>query len=117
MEENVHSFQNHGENLSRQNISIDEIPYVLQYNKRDLANIAPINYLEYLLNNRRKRAQSFEVISSTGQNVFASLNAVSQMLLHKFSKQSEVAPTAAPPSVVASVAPVAPPQIVTPARV
>ena len=79
------------ENLAQQNISIDEIPYVLQYNKRDLKNVAPINYLEFLLNNRKKRVQSFEVISSTGQNVFASLNAVSQMLLHKFSKQGDAA--------------------------
>jgi hypothetical protein len=42
------------------------------------------------MNNRKKRLQSFEVISSSGQNVFAALNAVSQILLHKFSKQSDV---------------------------
>jgi hypothetical protein len=41
------------------------------------------------LNNRKKRLQSFEVISTTGQNVFATLNAVSQVLLHKFSKLSQ----------------------------
>ena len=80
MEENVESFKNLEDNLAKQNISIDEIPYVLQYNKRDLENIAPVNYLEYVLNNRKRRVQSFEVISSTGQNVFASLNAVSQIL-------------------------------------
>ncbi|MDQ2918664.1 MAG: hypothetical protein M3R10_02155, partial [Verrucomicrobiota bacterium] len=73
--------------------------YVLQYNKRDLENVAPVNYLEYVMNNRKKRVQSFEVISSTGQNVFASLNAVSQILLHKFSKQSDP-PKATPPPVV-----------------
>jgi hypothetical protein len=95
MEENVASFKNLEENLAQQNLSIDEIPYVLQYNKRDLSNVAPINYLEFLLNNRKKRVPSFEVISSTGQNVFASLNAVSQMLLHKFSKQD--APNQAQP--------------------
>ena len=92
MEENVESFRNLQENLAEQNLAIDDIPYVLQYNKRDLTNVAPINYLEFLLNNRKKRVQSFEVISSTGQNVFASLNAVSQMLLHKFSKQDEPSP-------------------------
>ena len=69
----------------------------MQYNKRDLENIAPVNYLEYVLNNRKKRVQSFEVVSSTGQNVFASLNAVSQILLHKFSKQSDVSKTAPAP--------------------
>ena len=105
MEENVESFKNLEDNLAKQNISIDEIPYVLQYNKRDLPNIAPVNYLEYVLNNRKRRVQSFEVISSTGQNVFASLNAVSQILLHKFSKQSDVPKTAPAPVAI----PVEPP--------
>jgi signal recognition particle receptor subunit beta len=114
MEENVESFRNLEENLAQQNISIDEIPYVLQYNKRDLGNTAPVNYLEFLLNNRKKRVQSFEVISSTGQNVFASLNAVSQMLLHKFSK-GDAAPAAAPPPVTAPVEPSVP-KIATPSR-
>ena len=98
-------FSNLEENLAQQNISIDEIPYVLQYNKRDLNNVAPINYLEFVLNNRKKRVQSFEVISSTGQNVFASLNAVSQMLLHKFSKQGAAAPTGAAAPVAVPVEP------------
>ena len=104
MEENVESFKNLEDNLAKQNISIDEIPYVLQYNKRDLENIAPVNYLEYVLNNRKKRVQSFEVVSSTGQNVFASLNAVSQILLHKFSRQSDMK-TAAPAPVAIPVEP------------
>ena len=89
MEENVESFKNLEDNLAKQNINIDEIPYVVQYNKRDLPNIAPTNYLEFLLNNRKKRVGSYEVVSSTGQNVFAALNAVSQLLLHKFNKESE----------------------------
>ena len=97
MEENVESFKNLEENLAKQNISFDEVPCVLQYNKRDLPNIAPVNYMEYVLNNRKRRLQSFEVISSTGQNVFAALNSVSQILLHKFSKQNEVPDTVAAP--------------------
>jgi hypothetical protein len=108
MEENVESFRNLEENLARQNIAIDEIPYVLQYNKRDLTNIAPINYLEFLLNNRKRHVQSFEVISSTGQNVFGSLNAVSQMLLHKFSKQGDAPSPAAPSPIAVAVEPGAP---------
>ncbi len=88
MEENVESFANLRENLAKQNINLDEIPYVVQYNKRDLDNIAPINYLEFLFNNEKKRVQSFDSVSSTGQNVFATLNAVSQLLLHKFSKDN-----------------------------
>ena len=97
MEENVEAFKNLEENLNKMNMSLDEMPYIIQYNKRDLPNIAPINYMEFLLNNRKKRVQSFEVVSSSGQNVFSSLNVVSQLLLHKFNKasdstQSSVAP-------------------------
>ncbi len=111
MEENVESFKNLEENLAQQNLSIDEIPYVLQYNKRDLNNVAPINYLEFLMNNRKKRAQSFEVVSSTGQNVFASLNAVSQMLLHKFSKQGDGAANGAAAPVAVPVEPTPTPKL------
>jgi signal recognition particle receptor subunit beta len=108
MEENVESLKNLAQNLARQNMSIDDLPLVLQYNKRDLQNIAPVNYMEYVLNNGKKRLQSFETISSTGQNVFATLNAVSQILLHKFSNQSEVPRTT--PLAVAIPAGVAVPQ-------
>jgi hypothetical protein len=52
--------------------------------------------MEYVLNNRKRCLQSFESASSTGQNVFATLNAVSQILLHKFSKQNDVPQSAAP---------------------
>ena len=113
MEENVESFKNLEANLAQQNNVIDEIPYVMQYNKRDLPNIAPVNYLEYALNNRKKRVQSFEVISSTGQNVFAALNAVSQVLLHKFSKQSDAPQTAPLPVAIPVPGPAAQPQRAT----
>jgi mutual gliding-motility protein MglA len=89
MEENIESFKNLEENLNKQKLSLNEIPYVLQYNKRDMQNIAPVNYLEFILNNRKLRVQSFESVASTGQNVFASLNAISRLLLQKFTKEAE----------------------------
>ncbi len=91
MEENVESFKNLSENLQKQNMNIDDVPYVLQYNKRDLPNIAPVNYLDFLLNNRSNKVPAFEVISSSGQNVFACLNAISQLLLNKFTKDNKAA--------------------------
>jgi signal recognition particle receptor subunit beta len=96
MEENVESFKNLQENLERQNMSIDQIPYVVQYNKQDLPNIAPSSYLEFLFNNRKKRVQSYEASASAGNNVFATLNAVSQLLLHKFSRENQSAAVANP---------------------
>jgi mutual gliding-motility protein MglA len=88
MEENVVSFRNLEQNLQKQKLSIDQIPVVLQFNKRDLPNVAPTIYLEYLLNNRKRRVQSFECIASTGVNVFSALDAVTQLLLHRFRKEN-----------------------------
>ena len=83
-EENVLSFRNLEENLRTQGISLDEFPYVLEFNKRDLQDIAPTNYLEYLLNDRKRRVRRFESVAKTGVNVFAALDAVTQILLRKF---------------------------------
>ncbi len=88
MEENVGSFRNLEQNLQKQNLLLEQVPIVLQFNKRDLSNVAPTNYLEYLLNNRKKRLQSFECIASTGVKVFTALDAVTQLLLRKFKREN-----------------------------
>ena len=88
MEENVASFRNLEENLQKQKLLLEQVPVVLQFNKRDLPNVAPTNYLEYLLNNRKRRVQSFESVASTGVNVFSTLDSVTQRLLHKFKKEN-----------------------------
>src|ERR1700722_9417616 len=89
MEENVGSFRNLEQNLHKQNLTLEQVPFVLQFNKRDIPSVAPINYLEYLLNNRKRRVQSFESIASTVVNVFSHLDAVPQLLLHKFKKEDD----------------------------
>ena len=91
MEENIESFKNLQENLARQGTSIDHVPYVIQYNKRDMPNPAPVHYLEYILNNRRVRVPSFVGIATTGEGVFATLNAISRLLLQKFAWENEQA--------------------------
>lgn len=91
MEENVESFKNLQENLARQGASLDTIPYVLQYNKRDMPNPAPTHYLEFVLNNRRTRVPNFPAVAMNGQGVFGTLNAVSRLLLQKFAKENEQA--------------------------
>src|SRR6202048_91940 len=68
MEENVLSFRNLEQNLHKQGLSVDALPYVLQFNKRDLQDVVPTNYLEYLLNNRKRRIQSFQSSANTGVN-------------------------------------------------
>jgi signal recognition particle receptor subunit beta len=111
MEENVESFKNLQDNLARQGMSLDQIPYVLQYNKRDMPNVAPVHYLEYLLNNRSRRVHSFVATATTGQGVFATLNAISRLLLQKFARETEEssaktqkAPAAAASSALSGIA-------------
>src|SRR5919106_3549233 len=74
MEENVKAFANLEDNLKTQNLHLTDIPYVLQYNKRDLPNAAPVEYLEFLLNNREVQVPSFTAAASKCEGVFETLN-------------------------------------------
>jgi signal recognition particle receptor subunit beta len=89
MEENIESFQNLQDNLARQGTTLDHVPYVLQYNKRDMPNVAPAHYLEFILNNRKTRVPSFEAVATSGQGVFNTLNTISRLLLRKFAREME----------------------------
>src|ERR1051326_2304642 len=89
MEENVESFKNLEDNLAKQNVKVDDIPYALQFNKRDLPRVAPTHYLNYLLNNRKTRMPYFEAGATAGKGVFDTLNMISRLVLLKFTKESE----------------------------
>ncbi len=84
MQENVESFANLEDNLKAFKLNLAEIPYVIQYNKRDLPNAAPLEYMEYLLNNREVQVPTFSASANTGEGVFESLNMITRMLLNKF---------------------------------
>ena len=88
MEENVQTFANMIQNLETLNQNLDSIPYVLQYNKRDLPNAAPVDYLEFLLNNRETQVPSFVSSAIKGDGVFETLNMITRMLLHKLMAES-----------------------------
>ncbi len=84
MEENIETFRHLEDNLKTLNLNLDDIPYVMQYNKRDLPDAAPVEYLEYVLNNREVHVPSFEASASKCEGVFETLNMITRMLLHKF---------------------------------
>jgi len=88
MPENVESFANLEDNLRALKMNLMDIPYVLQYNKRDLPNVAPADYLEFLLNNRDIQVPSFSASASRCDGVFETLNMITRMLLHKFLSES-----------------------------
>jgi signal recognition particle receptor subunit beta len=88
MPENIESFQNLVENLKTLKLELGEIPYVLQYNKRDLPDVAPIEYMEFLLNNREVQVPSFSATAHKCEGVFETLNMITRVLLHKFINQN-----------------------------
>jgi signal recognition particle receptor subunit beta len=79
MEANIESFENLRDNLQEQGYSLDKIPYVVQYNKRDLPNAAPLTELEEVCN--PKRVSSFEAVATKGVGVFDTLKAVAKLVL------------------------------------
>jgi mutual gliding-motility protein MglA len=84
MAENVESAHTLVKNLRDNGLSVGQVPLVLQYNKRDLPGAVPRAHLDYLLNRLPQPLPAFETVASRGVNVFATLNAVSQMILQRF---------------------------------
>ncbi len=109
---NVESLANLKTNLAEIGVKLDEIPLVLQYNKRDLANILSLEELEDSLN-PEKLFESYEACAVLGQGVFETLKAISRLTLRSLKKrmlgEEKPAPAvkAAPPPRAAT--PAAPP--------
>ncbi|HBN07651.1 MAG TPA: gliding-motility protein MglA [Cyanobacteria bacterium UBA8530] len=82
-QENLDSLQNMVENLAEYGLTLDSVPYVLQYNKRDLPTINSFEELEGGLN--PKGIPSFEAVAMEGSGVFATLKAVSKAVLNRLS--------------------------------
>ncbi len=79
MEENIESMNNLKKNLEQQGYDINEIPLVIQYNKRDLPNALPLNELRSTLN--RYNAPDFEATANNGDGVFEALKTVSKSII------------------------------------
>jgi mutual gliding-motility protein MglA len=79
LEANQESHDNLRTNLAEHGYSLEKIPYVIQYNKRDLPNALPIDELRQLLN--PIGVLDYEASARTGQGVFETLKAVSKLVL------------------------------------
>jgi signal recognition particle receptor subunit beta len=81
MEENQQSLQNLEENLRENNLTLDSIPWVIQYNKRDLQNVHSIEELQQALN--PQGVPHFEAAAATGRGVYETLHSVSRLLFQR----------------------------------
>ena len=84
MASNAESFENLKTNLASHGRSLDSIPYILQFNKRDLPDVAPISYMEFLLNQGAVQADAMEAVAVKGTGVTTCLNAICKMVLAQF---------------------------------
>jgi hypothetical protein len=79
LEANQESLDNLRTNLADHGYSLEKMPYVIQYNKRDLPNALPLEELRQLLN--PIGVLDYEASARTGQGVFETLKAVSKLVL------------------------------------
>jgi len=84
MDANIESLYNLEENLQTQGYDLAQIPYVLQLNKRDLPNVAPVEYMEYLLNSGPVQVPAFQGCAHKCEGVFETLNMLTRLLLGKY---------------------------------
>ncbi|MCB1055564.1 MAG: GTPase domain-containing protein [Acidobacteria bacterium] len=85
MEANIESIRNLGVNLEENGFDLKTIPYALQFNKRDLPNVVPVDEMYRILN--YKREPTFEGIATTGKGVFDTLKSVAKQILIELRKR------------------------------
>ena len=84
MDANIESLDNLRNNLEEQGYDLDKLPYVVQYNKRDLPNLVPVEELRRELN--PTSVPDFEACAVTGEGVFETLKAVAKLVLTDMKK-------------------------------
>lgn len=76
---NIESLENLRINLKEQGYDLDKLPYIIQYNKRDLPGTMSVEELRLELN--PTNIPEFEACATTGEGVFETLKAVAKLIL------------------------------------
>jgi signal recognition particle receptor subunit beta len=82
---NIESLDNLRFNLTEQGYDLDKIPFIIQYNKRDLPSAMPLDELRKDLN--PTGVPEFEACAATGEGVFETLKAVAKLILIDLKKR------------------------------
>jgi mutual gliding-motility protein MglA len=83
---NLETLDNLNENLRTHGRELSQVPHVIQYNKRDLAEIATLDELERALN--RHAAPSFATAATNGEGVYEGLEAITRAALEDFERRA-----------------------------
>ena len=81
LEDNLWSWENMLENLEENNLKLEEVPIVIEYNKRDLDNIMSVEELENRLN--PDSYPSFACTATTGEGVIEVFKSIGSEVLKK----------------------------------
>lgn len=87
MEANIESVENLRINMAEQGYDLDKISYVIQYNKRDLPNVVPLEEMKKALNPRG--LPDFEASAVEGTGVFDTLKAIAKLVIMELKKGQE----------------------------
>jgi mutual gliding-motility protein MglA len=79
MDANFESIENLQINLKEQGYELHKLPFVIQYNKRDLPYVIPVEEMRRELN--VMKVPDFEACATTGEGVFETLKAVAKLIL------------------------------------
>jgi signal recognition particle receptor subunit beta len=99
LEANIESFGNLEENLAEHNMKLADMPHIIQFNKRDLPDVATTEELNGALN--KYNAPIYEAIATTGIGIHDTLKAVTRLVLNSLkerygdTKKTEREPAAA----------------------
>jgi hypothetical protein len=83
LDANIESMHNLYDNLAEYGLDLREIPFIVQYNKRDLPNTSSLQELEAQLN--PNKVPHFEAVATRGIGVFDTLKAVSKQVIKSLS--------------------------------
>jgi mutual gliding-motility protein MglA len=95
LDANLESYENMRQNLEANEIDPDEVPLVLQYNKRDLPNALPIEILNERMNPHNY--PFYEAIAVKGAGVEDTLKAVTKLVFKSLSAKYGDGAAASPP--------------------
>ncbi|MFN3739487.1 MAG: GTP-binding protein [Thermodesulfovibrionales bacterium] len=84
MEANIESLEDLKINLSKQGYDLEKLPFVIQYNKRDLPNVVPLEELNKVLN--PNGVPYFEAVATQGIGVFETLKGIAKLVLLELKK-------------------------------
>jgi len=106
MDENKESLSNLRANLAEYKVNLDDLPWVLQYNKRDLPDVYTPEELNRELN--PNNVPWVEAVATKGTGVLETFRLVSQMLLERVTKDLKRSPGNTPSREVPRPAPAQP---------